>query len=545
MVRTLLWPLRHDPWLDNGLERWGCLLQEVSRQHPKLLRLEWRRDGLLVELQDVDALVPIVDDALERQLRPNLFYTYVNRRGERGQRLLDFIGFNQQPPKQWPQLYLSDAAKRQHLLRAALSGESGGSRACPLCGSPLGRQPPTLTLSVYPLVTKNKAFSGARTLWTGNGFEGRPTNVPVCHRCYLLGALTWADEGLLYLCGLGPDRSLAVAVLPAPPTADLLGLHRQKEQYRGQLRHERLWRTNVYYRPASAASSASEQEEQDEEEAETAEAAGERPVREGRFSLLLAFLERCLKEVADKGPGEPFQIGDVRRQVPNGWLFISMPQGRMKNVTVHDLVLDEPTLQLLVRLVEMGIEPYAHVLAQIGLTDDRGRPLGEMQANMREAMAQGLLSGNFVIFARAFLPRPRQQLRLYGALEGPIQAIVTEWRWRGMEEQLETVRKAGYALAEIAASRRQPVILYNLERVRTRSDLLSTLKEAVHRLIGLGADDMRYISVAALEDLVQLAHRDTVPFEDLKNTLFVFAGVAYARKVIAQARSQQGGEGDA
>jgi hypothetical protein len=160
-------------------------------------------------------------------------------------------------------------------------------------------------------------------------------------------------------------------------------------------------------------------------------------------------------------------------------------------------------------------------------------------------MAQGILTGGFAIFARAFLPRPRQQLRLYGPLEDPILTLVKEWRWKGMEEQLETVRKAGYALAEIAASRRQPVVLYNLERVRTRSDLLAVLREAVHRLIGLDAEEMRYISVAAIEELVQLANRDAVPFEDLKNTLFVFAGVAYARKVIAQARAQQGGEGDA
>jgi len=51
--------------------------------------------------------------------------------------------------------------------------------------------------------------------------------------------------------------------------------------------------------------------------------------------------------------------------------------------------------------------------------------------------------------------------------------------------------------------------------------------------------------VAAIEDLLQLVHRDTVPFEDLKNTLFVFAGIAYARKAMAQAKAQQGGEGDA
>lgn|GEM_PF-687244 len=544
MSQVLFWPLRNDPWLDNGLERWGRLLEYVSQQHPHLLGIEWRSDGLVVHVHDLAALVPVLDDALTQQVIPNLFYTYTNRQGERRQRLLDFVGFNQQPPKQWPQLYLDDPSKRRQLLQAALQDDNQASRLCPLCGSSIGRAPPTLTLSVYPLVTKNKAFSGARTRWTGEGFEGRPTNVSVCPRCYLLGALTWADDAILYLCGLGrdPNNSSAVAVLPAPSDPDLIRLHRQKAQYKGQLRHERSWRTNVYFRTDAPRTTDGQREESDEEATTTST---EHPVREGRFSLLLAFLERCLHEVAERSSQTLFQFDDVSRQIPNGWLFITLPQGRMKNVTVHDLVLDDPILQLLARLVETGIQPYAHILKGMGLSNDRGEPLTNEEHEMREAMAQGLLTDNFAIFARAFLPRPRQRLRLFGAIEDPMLVLLKEWRWKDMEEHLETVRKAGYALAEIAASRRQPVVLYNLERVRTRSDLLSVLKEATHRLIGLDADEMRYISVAAIEDLLQLVHRDTVPFEDLKNTLFVFAGVAYARKVIAQARSQQGGEGDA
>lgn len=539
--RQQFWPLRNDPWLDNGLERWARLLEHVSQQHPGLIQIEWHSEGLMVSMMgdDVNALVSMLNDALKQQIMPNLYSIQKTSQGEQKKRLLGFIGFNQQPPNQWPQLY-SDQRRREELLRAVFQEDVSVSRTCPLCSSPIGRAPPNLTLSVYPLVTKNKAFSGARTRWAGSGFEGRPTNVSVCPRCYLLGALTWADDALLYLCGMGRDRNnkLAVVILPAPPEPDLITLHRQKEEYRERLRHERGPRSNVYFRPPHAEYTGKQAEEGEQEGKKT-------PVREGRFSLLLAFLEQTLHEVAQKSYGQPFQMDVIRRQIPNGWLFISIPQGRMKNVNVHDLLLDDPTLQLLARLVEADVQPYAQIMAQLALQDDEGKPLPDEQLEMREAMAQGLLTNSFATFARAFLPRPRQRLRLYGSSENHIFTLVKEWRWKGMEEQIETIRKAAYALARIAASRRQPVILYQLERVRTRKDLLSVLQQATHRLIGMDAQDMRYIPINDIEDLVQLVCKDTVPFEDLKNTIFVFAGVEYARKVRAKEKSSQGGESDA
>lgn len=542
MMPGVLWPLRHDPWLDNGLEVLGCVLEEASRQFPGLLTVRWQSDGLLVEVADPSRLVPLLDEAIGRRAEGNLFYT-TERDGQRRSIILPFIGFNQQPPGQRPAPYLADPAKRRGLLQDALGDGGGGGRPCPLCGAAVGANPQTLTLSVYPLVTKNRAFSGARTRWTGEAYRGRPTNVDVCPRCYLLGALAWADDALLYLCDLGRNRDTAVAVIPAPVSPDLAALHEQKNGYRHSLRQERRRRTNVYFRLSS--DRAPREDEEGDAVPEQEGATEERPVAEGRFSLLAAFLERSLWEVGQRGLDFAGLFEAARRTVPQGWLFVTMPQGRMKNVTAHDLVLDEPILHLLVRLVEEGVQPYAHIFTQVGLMDDKGRPLYEEQAEMREAMSQGLLTDSFPAFARGFLPRPRRQLRLYGAVVERIQTLVREWRWKEMQEHLETVRKAGYALAEIAASRRQPVVLYGLERVRSRSDLLVVLKEAVHRLIGLSADDMRYISVAALEELVQLLNRDEVPFEDLKNTLFVFAGVAYARKTMAQSRGQQGGEANA
>jgi len=517
--------LRHDPWLDNGLEVLGALLEKVARQHPQVLDLTWEPEALALRAHDPQRLVALLDEEVRGHAETYLYYTGQRKDGTTYRQLKGFIGFNQQPPGQWPELYQDE--KRRPLLCDALGlGDAGRAGApCPVCGQAIRGGARTLTLSVYPMVTKNKAFSGARTRWAEEGFTGRPTNASVCAQCYLLGALAWADPALLYLCDLGRERDTAVAIVPAPPRPDLRALHVQKGEYKEHLRAQER-RTNVRFRPPPRG-----QEPQEEQE-----------VREGRHALLLAFLERALWEVAQREPlgwDELFQA--ARHTIPQGWLFITIPQGRMKNVTVHDLVLDEPTLALLARLVEGGVLPYAEAISQLWWADDKGRPVDATSQNeVREAMAQALLTDRFGEFALPFLPRPRRQLRVWPRVAEKVEAMVQKWRWREMDEKtLETVRKAGYALAEIAASRRQPVILYELERVRTRSDLLNVLREAVHRLIGL--PDVQYVSFAALEELIQMLGRDEVPFDDLKNTLFIFAGIAYARKSAMQGRGEQEG----
>jgi hypothetical protein len=131
-------------------------------------------------------------------------------------------------------------------------------------------------------------------------------------------------------------------------------------------------------------------------------------------------------------------------------------------------------------------------------------------------------------------------------VEGIVENLVALWRWSNMDAQtLEVVKKAGRALARIAASRQQPVLLYALERVRSASDLLEVLKEGVHRLIGLEAEKMRYISLDALEQLTELLHQvtDARQFADLKNTLIIFADIAYAKDTMAGSRQTlTGGE---
>lgn len=511
------WSLRHDAWLDNGLELLGQIAEHIAQQHSQVVQVVWQHDGLRLIVHSLDRFVELLDDEIRQRIEATLLY-WSERTGKRV--LKPFVGFNQQPPNQHP-LIFQESRRRAFLTEVfASTSQRPTDKGCPLCGELMGSSGQTLTLSVYPFVTKIKSLSGIRTRWTGEGLSGFVTNLPVCARCYFLGALAWMDDALLYLCDIGGTDGDAVILLPAPPMSNLWRL--QGSKFYRPKHGER--RTNVRFRQRQPSE--------------------DREVQDGRFSLLLAFLERTLSEIAESGEVTDL-FAEAQRRISDGWLFITIPQGRLKNIVAHNMLLDEPVMRLLVQLVERNILPYAYFIAELWLADDKGRSLWDKVPMLHETLAQAILTDDFERFAAAFIPKPRRQLRFPSAVERNVKTLVQLWRWSNMDAAtLEVVKKAGRALAAIAASRNQPVLLYKLERVRSASDLLETLKEGVHRLIGLEAEEMRYISLDSLEQLTELLHQttDARQFADLKNTLMVFAGIAYAKGVMAEARTTTGGE---
>ncbi len=525
MALTMTWRMRNDAWLDNGLELFGHIAEHIASQYPKVVQVQWQPDELQLTINDIQRFVELLDEAIDQRIQTTVFYITEGKSGKK-QVMKPFVGFNQQPPKQHPPIFQKD--RRYQFLEQVFAGQTEKSRdrGCPLCGETISGEEQKLTLSVYPFVTKIKSLSGIRTQWHGGGLKGFTEYMSICPRCYFLGALVWMDDALLYLCDIGGTDGTAVILLPAPTAGDLTKLRRLKF-YRPK-HGER--RTNVRFK----------QRPKGEEQSEK-----EREVRDGRYSLLLAFLERTLEEIAEKHKVEDL-FAEAQRSISDGWVFITIPQGRLKNITAHDLILDEPILKLLVKLVEQSKLPYAHMIAEMWLSDEKGKSLSDETLELHEALSQAILTNDFDLLARAFIPRPRRQLRFPFVVGDEVENLVQIWRWSDMNaETLEIVKKAGRALAAIAASRKQPVLLYALERVRSGSDLLEVLKESVHRLISLEAEEMQYISLDALEQLTEMIHKttDARQFADLKNTLIVFAGIAYAKNVMAQSRQiQQGGE---
>lgn len=518
----------NDPWVDNGLELFGRLVENIQKQQPQVVQICWKPEALEITIYDMQRFVCLLDEALKQQIDNVIFY----RGKDGGKRLKPFVGFNQQPPKQHPPIFQDDQRKQllEKIFNPASTQKHGGPQSCPLCGEPIVGDSKNLTLSVYPFVTKIRALSGIRTRWQGEGLSGFTEYFPVCLRCYFLGSLVWSDDALLYLCDIDGSDGNSVILLPTPLEGNLDRLREVKETYRPKYGERR---TNVRFKRRTKGAQQEKREEQEERE-----------VQDGPYSLLLAFLERTMEEIAERSKVEVTDLfAEARRKISEGWIMFTIPQRRLKNITAHDLILDEPTLQLLARLVESGNLPYAHCFSEIQVRDERGKRLQDVERDLHEQMAKAVLTNDFDLFARVFTPKPRRQLR-FPAIEGVVETIVKLWRWSNMDAQtLEVVKKAGRTLAHIAASRKQPVLLYALERVRSASDLLEVLKEGIHRLIGLEAEEMRYISLDALEQLTELLYKvtDARQFADLKNTLIIFAGVAYAKDMMKEVRQAQAG----
>lgn len=519
---TLVWtlPLRYDPWLDNGLEVLVGITEEIAHQHPEVLAIRLDPDALHLEIYNLKRFARLLADKVMHQVE-NAYYIPAPGRKV----LKPFVGFNQQPPKQHPEIYRQKAdidSFIRELLATVKSPTRRVRATCPFCGAPAAEK---RTLSLYPFVTKTKALGG-QTIWTETGFRGLSEYGPICTVCAFLGMLTWSDTALLYRCDIGGPQGIALLVLPWPQPVDLRRLHEQKRRYRQALSPaHRRGSVHVVIRWGN----------QDREDW---------PPQ--AFTMLLAFYETALSRViaqiqADEQEG--FFETILRRVIPDGWILLHIPQGRMKDITASDWFVEVPILRVLRKLVETDLLPYQKVLTGIWLTAE-GRPASADDiANWREERAAAFLQDDYGRFAEGFGIRRRQILSFYGEAIRGLHRWIQSWleeRGTMNEQELELVRRAGRTIGRIAGAQRRATILYELERARTPSDLLGVLSDVIHRLVGMEAQEMRdqYLSLEALDRLTALIHAtqdDARRFADMKHTLFIYAGLEYAGIVRGQA----------
>lgn len=516
-------PLRHDPWLDNGLEVLAGMAEEIARQHPQVLTVHIEPDRLRLEIQQPRRFARLLTDKVAQQV-DHAYYI-----PEPGRRILKpFVGFNQQPPKQHPDIYRGkeDIEAFVEALLAAIQSP-GGRRTrstCPFCGAPATEK---RTLSLYPFVTKTKALGG-QAIWTENGFRGLSEYGPICTTCTFLGMLAWSDTALLYRCDVGGPQGIALLAIPWPQPVDLRRLHEQKQRYRAAL-NPAYRRSNVQVVIHWGARDREDWPPQ-------------------AFTMLLAFYEaalsRVMAEIQEIGGGVFFdEPAALRRVIPDGWILLRIPQGRMKDITATDWFMGDPILQALRTMVQEGLLPYQGVLTGMWLTLE-GRPADpEETAAWREERAAAFLQNDYGRFAAGFGTRRRQTLGFYGEAAQRLHRWIQIWlkeRETMTQQELELVRRAGRTIGRIAGSQRRATILYELERARTPSDLLGVLSDVIHRLVGMEAQEMRdqYLSLEALDRLTALIHatrEDARRFADMKHTLFIYAGLEYAGAVRGQA----------
>jgi len=513
----------NDPWLDNGLENLYTLVRAVSRAEPKVVQAEIFDEGTRIEILDKKKFPKVLAQTIAQQRDQTVFYWEKDKKTD--------VVTN----KRKPFTALQEASKigiRHHLKEAILQDgkaakiiqmaledlEAKQKTVCILCGRGFNKAATNLKQAVYPAVTKIKSLTGVRTRFDESGvLKGMVTNFrQLCPWCYVIGALEWIDSGIIYRSFV---NNTSYVLIPAATTATLTELHEMKELYRGRLNHQQK-KSNITVRIQRTR----RQEDQDAEH---------EVFPDGLNTLALAFYEILFEEFGAKK--KKISFTEIQREVFREWFAMEIPERKVKNIRLENLIVPSSILALLSTLVEKNCKAYTNVLVPLRIVDREGKfPKDNSGSEKKESIAAGILRDDFDAFASSFVPRRHRYVQMRKETENSLFSLITEWRKpMGLQqEQLEIVRKAARAVAQVSGT--NIALLYNIEKTKDPTDLLEAMKEVAHKLVGADSEELKYVSLEGLDRFTELVHQsadDRNRFKDIRNSLMIFAAIEHARQI--------------
>ncbi len=247
--------------------------------------------------------------------------------------------------------------------------QSEDSDTCILCGESFSRPYKKLQQASYPFVTKIKSLSGVRSYKDGEVYSFKEYFSNFCPKCYLIGILVWADNGLVYRTF---PRGKTFVFLPKMNSIKELTIF--KESYR-----EILYPSGRY---------SNLRVERGSNKVENTL---------GEYSTLLCFYERFFLEVED-----PVAYATQ-------WFVVHIPLGTMKNVKYDDLSLKGNIVHIIREIsTDKGPPIYAEIIKEIYFFNDnsKGSPVNwEITRTIQEKLSESFLKDDFRHFTKQLLPR--------------------------------------------------------------------------------------------------------------------------------------------
>ena len=513
-------PIYHDVWMDNGVENLWRMLDSIQRQEKGVVYLNLEPDKLSANIENLKRFVNLVSDSIQSQQEYLMYWkedekTKIKSRVKKRYVLLQpYFGFNINE-----RIYNKSGSSEilTKLLEELSLPKAKQKKRCILCGRLYGWTPSNLKQAVYPFVTKIKSLSGVRTKISPRGtISGMKFNfTELCPLCYLVGALEWTDPTIIYRSFIGgrkPKEAFSIVLLPFE--SDLIKLKEVKDAYRHgveTLAQEKISNIKVFVKRKGG-------------EGE------ESPI--AKFTLLLGFLEKFLRDYSIEK--EVLNFFDCRRKVSENWMALEIPEGAVKDIKAHPLIIGDDLLKLLVTLIESDHSPYRDFLGPLWLKDPEGKPVDQtIQNKMKEELARCLITDDFDSFAASFIPKRGASLVIYKEGQTTLEEIIKEWRWYKMglkEEDLGVVKKAARVVAKVGGNNLS--LLYKMERARNLTELLRALTQVSHKIIGMKAEELRFLSMDSVERLVEMLHStegNPRAFDDLRNTLLIFASTEWGK----------------
>ncbi|MBC7330034.1 hypothetical protein H5T88_06705 [bacterium] len=507
-------PFYNDPYLDNALLYFHKLLDDLHQQFPDAVDTQLNAYGLDIAVLNRERFIEVLENSIKQITETNLQFTREDKRGgTKVQKWKHYLPFRPQPPAQFPLTYREEE-RRELLEKAFPSEQPRGKNTCFLCGGFPAQV--ELTQGIYPFVTKAASLTTSVYLVK----RGKKTYYSVCPLCYLIASLGWADPSLPYRSRveIAPKQTVSFLWLPYPASSPykLQSLKNRLSTELARSEETSNVKLPTLHSPPS------------------------------RFSLLLTFLENLLQKVAER---EVKSLQEVALIIPEEWWLLRIPEGSgMKNVDFQGFYISKKVKDALVECVQSDLKPYSDLLGLIVLRNvGEGKfntENGKLTNNLREELSRSFLQDDYTSFARRLQPNPRWIPFVPKNLETNLFNFIKIWRCNEMltEHELEILRKAGRTIALISDLRNKPSVLYNfLDRVRTSSDLLSSLKEIGHLLAGIDFAETKaqFLSPDSLSELVNMVNKKETIFQDLLSTLGIFISVEYAKMKLQERRKTQ------
>lgn len=509
----------NDFWLDNAIENFYCLVQEIAKLNPETCQASISSEEITVEIFNKEDFILSLKDKIISRRDTNIFFEKLESKTQlRNNIKKDFVimqyGSKVSGRNVLKEQVYADKQIEPLLQEVIKDVESDKkNKICGLCNRSYSKKIGNLKQSVYPFSTKIRSLSGVRTDISSehNIQQLKDYFDNVCPICYLLGVLEWADEGLIYRCYLASGKSIFLL----PDYSSLANLHDLKSRYKPGLSKGES-RSNIIFKIF-----------RNDGEAVTAT-----PV--GGNTLMLGFLEKAIDECIVEDEERSFW--SVKKQYGlDSWVLVEVPSGTVKNIKQRHLKLREKTLILLGNSLENNFKVYEQFVNKSNMKySDSNSIFWEETELLKEALSQSFLEDNFKNFASAMLPRKKAYFDIFLDSEDKKKFFNFIYGWGCKEmgltpEQLETTEKAAEIIAKVANDHIGD--LYKLDKARNLTDLLEGLQQISKRAIAI--DDSKYLSFKSLEDFTKYLHlygNSPADFINIKSTLIILSCMKLASK---------------
>ncbi len=484
-------------WLDNGIVSLYSLIKNCKG----ISNLELTNEELCFTINDLTIFIDQLRNNILREVNRVLFFQiqdpqtklikivrrqYVISQQVKGGALKEKI-FNEEHVKQQLEDAFDFDTKK---------------KTCVICGNEYSKSK-NLTQTVFPLVTKMKSLGGIR---------GNKEYIDVCPICYLVSASAWLDNNIY--TNIDPSTK-GFSILLLPIQNNLVNYYKVKKMIRTVTDMQTTKMSSILVKSIT----------QDRKK---------RKVRGyEKYSTLLLLLEELMHKLREPD-SDPFsaKLNDL---VNTEWYSLTIPHGGMKNIKTEIISIDHRIINLLNTLIEKynNLRIYSDFVDKIYVTSD-GKPDFASGKKIKESLAMALIKNDLDLFCTTIFPS--RGLTVSFSFSN-IDFLLYEWRLRilnyGMEK-LEVFKKTANIIAEV--SKKNTGLFYRLDKTRTFSDFLESIKDAARGMVSLSSSaeqgETKYkISPTAFDDFLTLLLENQQHWKDIKSILIIYTAMYYSIKM--------------